>query len=120
MARGFWEKIEWVRRQPEHIRMRYVLGSLFVSMVFILGIWFLSLAESFQSIKQDTSAAAFKGKELLPKEGVPSLSGLLEQATPLRVDGQGEKTGKEYFNEQFPSNTQSTSEGIQNSQPATP
>ena len=116
MARGLWEKIEWVREQPEHIRMRYVLGSLFVSMAFILGIWFLSLAESFQNIKQDVPTAALKGKELLPKEGVPSLSGLLEQAKPLGVDGQAEKTGQEYFNEQFQSGTQGASEGVPNNQ----
>ncbi|MDP3957294.1 MAG: hypothetical protein Q8Q10_02225 [bacterium] len=117
MARGIWEKIEWVREQPEHIRMRYVLGSLFVSMAFILGIWFLSLMESFQSIGQDVPAAALKGKGLLPQEGAPSLSGLLEQAAPLRVDGQAEKTGQEYFNEQFQSGTQSAGEGVPNNQP---
>jgi|GEM_PF-983622 len=119
MARGLWEKIEWVREQPEHIRMRYVLGSLFVSMTFIVGIWLLSLAENFQSIREDVPAAALKGKELLPKEGAPSLSGLLEQAKPLGVDGQAEKTGQEYFNEQFQSGTQDAGEGVP-SQPVVP
>lgn len=117
MALGIWEKIEWVRRQPEHIRMRYVLGSLFVSMLFIFGIWLLSLVESFHNISKDVPAAALKGKELLPKGEVPSLSGLLEQSSPLRV-GQDQKTGQEYFNEQFPSGTGGTGEGVSNGQPA--
>lgn len=94
--------------------MRYVLGSLFVSMTFVFGIWLLSLSESFQSIKKDVPAAALKGKELLPKDGASSLNSLLEQAAPLQVGGQDQKTGQEYFNEQFQSGTQSTGEGIPN------
>lgn len=116
MARGIWGKIEWIRAQPEHIRMRYVLGYLFISMLFILGIWLLSLAENFQGMKKDIPAAALKGKELLPKEGVPSLSGLLEQSVPLRVDEEREQSGKEYFDKQFPSGVQGAGEGVPNSQ----
>ncbi len=118
MARGLWEKIEWIRKQPEHIRMRYVFGCLLVSMAFIFGIWLLSLKESFQSISRDVPAAAEKGKELLPSGQTPSLSDLLEQAAPLRVDGQKEKTGQEYFNEQFRSQTEDT--GSDTQEPPTP
>lgn len=114
MARGIWGKIEWIRAQPEHIRMRYVLGYLFVSMLFILGIWFLSLAESFQDMKKAAPGAVLSGKEFLPKEGVPSLSDLLEQSVPLQADERKEQSGKEYFDKQFPSGTQG--EGVPNSQ----
>lgn len=117
MARGLWEKIEWVREQPEHIRMRYVLGSLFVSMLFVLGIWLLSVTESFQSIKQDIPADVLKGKDFLPKNDVPSMGSLLDQKAPLQLSGQDQKTGKEYFNEQFQSGTQNTSEGVPSQQP---
>ena len=103
MARGIWEKIEWIREQPEHIRMRYVFGCLAVSMAFIAGIWLLSLKESFRSISHDVPSAVEKGKGLLPGGQAPSLSDLMEQSAPLRVDGQDEKTGQQYFEEQFQS-----------------
>lgn len=118
MARGLWEKIEWIRKQPEHIRMRYVFGCLAVSMAFIVGIWLLSLKESFRSISKDVPAAVEQSKELLPDGGTPSLSDLLEQAAPLRVDGQNEKTGQEYFEEQF--RTQMEDTGSDTAQQPTP
>lgn len=108
MARSLWEKIEWIREQPEHIRMRYVFGCLLVSMAFIVGIWLLSLKESFRSIGRDVPAAVEQGKELLPGGETPSLNDLLEQAAPLRTDGQDEKTGQEYFEEQFRTQAEGT------------
>ncbi|OGI14870.1 MAG: hypothetical protein A3E38_02275 [Candidatus Moranbacteria bacterium RIFCSPHIGHO2_12_FULL_54_9] len=119
MAKSLWEKIEWVREQPESIRMRYVLGCLLVSMAFILGIWLLSLKESFRSIGQDVPAAVDKSRELLPSGGTPSLNDLLEQAAPLRADGQKEKSGQDYFNEQFQGRTPDTGT-VQSDVPATP
>ena len=116
MARGLWEKIEWIREQPEHIRKRYVLACLVVSMAFILGIWLLSLQAGFRSIGQDIPAAAEKGKELLPGGQVPSLGNLLEQAQPLRADGQDAKTGEQYFDEQFQTGTRDTGEGVPSKQ----
>ncbi|MFZ2299682.1 MAG: hypothetical protein WAW00_00935 [Candidatus Moraniibacteriota bacterium] len=101
MARGLWEKIEWIREQPEDIRKRYVIMCLVVSMLFVIGVWLLSLKSGFQSISQDIPAAAEKGKDLLPDGQVPSFGSLLEQSAPLRVDGQDTKTGEQYFNEQF-------------------
>jgi hypothetical protein len=110
MRYSVWEKIEWVREQPEHIRMRYVTGCLAVSMVFIIGIWFLSLKESFQNVSRDIPNVAEKSKELLPSGEMPSLGNLLEQAKPLRVDKQDEKTGQAYFEEQFRSQQNPNSE----------
>ena len=121
MARGLWEKLEHIREQPEHIRMRYVLGCLFVSMTFILGIWLLSLKESFKSITHDVPAATEKGKELLPADGTTSLNDLLKGAVPMRIDDQAQQTGKEYFEEQF--RTQKQKDEAEESpvvQPSTP
>lgn len=115
MARGLWERIEWVREQPEHIRKRYVIICLAVSMAFIVGIWLLSLQAGFRSIGQDIPAAAEKGRELLPDGQVPSLGDLLEQSEPLRVGGQ-EKTGQEYFDEQFRTGAQNAGEGTPDKQ----
>lgn len=117
MARGLWEKIEWVREQPEHVRMRYVIGSLLVSMTLILGIWFLSLMENFRGMNQGLSTVTENSNELFPKDRLPSLNSLMDQAKPLGVDGQDEKTGKDYFNEQFQSGTQGLDEGVSNQQP---
>lgn len=99
MALDLWEKVEHIRKQPEHVRMRYVFGCLAVSMTFILGIWVLSVRESFQGIAKEFPQAREKGKELLPKGGTQSLSELLKQATPLQVEGES-KTGQQFFEEQ--------------------
>lgn len=102
MARDLWQKIEWIREQPEHVRMRYVAGCLFVSMIFIVGLWLLSLQESFQSIRRDVPVGIEKGKEMLPDDSaLSSVNSLLEQQKPLGVDMGNEKTGQQYFEEQF-------------------
>jgi hypothetical protein len=110
MARGLWGKIEAIREQPEHIRMRYVIGCLAVSMFFIVGIWLLSLGESFQSIGSDVPAAAQRGKDLLPKDQ-PSLGDLIQSAKPLQADSQSGQTNADYFNEQFQKGTAETGSG---------
>lgn len=40
---GISNKIEEIRRKPEHIRLRYVWSLVAVSMFFIIIIWFFSL-----------------------------------------------------------------------------
>lgn len=45
------DKIEEIRRQPEHIRIKYVWGGVAVSMFFIVVIWFFSIASMIQSGK---------------------------------------------------------------------
>lgn len=106
MAFGIWEKIEWIREQPERVRMRYVAGCLLVSMTFILGIWLFSLQANFKSISRDIPTGIEKGRELLPDGNVPSLSGLVEQAKPLEAQKRDEKTGQQYFEEQFGAGSQ--------------
>lgn len=102
MKINIWEKIEWVRQQPEHIRMRYVFGCLIVSMAFVIGIWLLSLKESFGNISRDVSNTAEKSKEQLPDVKMPSLDSLLEKNAPLGANtNKEEQTGEEYFEEQF-------------------
>lgn len=118
MARGIWEKIEWVREQPEHIRMRYVAGCLLVSMTFILGIWLLSLKENFQRIGQDVPAGIDRGKELLPDGNMPSFNSLLQQNQPLEANQGDEKTGQQYFEEQFGGGAQKASQDEVEEQPA--
>lgn len=40
---GIQEKIEEIRKKPEHIRIRYVWMWVAVSMVFIITIWIISI-----------------------------------------------------------------------------
>lgn len=58
------DKIDHIRRQPEHIRMRYVLGSVFVSMCFIGMLWIFSITVSFRN--QSTPS-------------LPSMAGIADQ-----------------------------------------
>ena len=40
---GLYDKLEEIRKKPEHIRLRYVWAMVTISMIFILAIWFFSL-----------------------------------------------------------------------------
>lgn len=40
---GLVEKIEAIKKEPEHIRLRYVWFSVFISMFFIIILWIFSL-----------------------------------------------------------------------------
>ena len=102
MAMDFWARIERIRQQPEHVRARYVFGCLAVSMVFIFGIWLLSVKENFQSVASDMPRVMENGKALLPdSRQAPSLNDLFQRSEPLRVDSGSEKTGQQFFQEQF-------------------
>jgi hypothetical protein len=45
-------KIEEIRRQPEHVRLKYVWGCVAVSMGMVVALWFFSLYASFQKTEQ--------------------------------------------------------------------
>lgn len=78
-------KIEEIRRQPEHIKNRYVYVSVAISMFFILLLWFFSLtdtigktnldlgknnaAEDFQSQKKSLEDATSEAKKALSNLG---------------------------------------------------
>jgi hypothetical protein len=47
-------KIEEIRGKPEHIRMRYLLGSVAFSMLIIIVLWVFSITTSFQK-QQETA-----------------------------------------------------------------
>ncbi|HCJ45468.1 MAG: hypothetical protein GW815_03070 [Candidatus Moranbacteria bacterium] len=101
MGKSLWERIEAIREEPEHIRLRYVFGCLTFSMIFIIGIWMLSLEESFRNIKGTLPETIKTGKDLFPKEETPSLSDLLQKATPLHPDESKPLEGKDYFDAQM-------------------
>jgi hypothetical protein len=87
------EKIEAIRRQPEHVRVRYVWMCVAVSMFIILILWFFSIASMFAEEKnnpdqQNTGIVPDMQQQLQTiKEQAPSLQDISNQ--PLTVDGEG-------------------------------
>jgi len=86
MRFNLWEKIEEIRQKPEEARMRYVFFSLFVSMLFVFGIWMLSLEESVQNVKNAISKPSYDKLPSLPTEEKESLNTLLQKAIPINTD----------------------------------
>ena len=52
------KKIEEIRLQPDHIKLRWVLGSVLVSMLIILAIWIFSITLMFKG-REDQSPDKF-------------------------------------------------------------
>lgn len=48
------EKIEAIRREPEHIRMRYVMLSVLVSMILVILLFVFSIYEGFRSVRDES------------------------------------------------------------------
>ena len=95
---SLWEKIESVRQEPEHIRRRYVALCVFVSMVFIFGIWLFSVSDGVSTASRDLPKALEGGRGIV--ESTPSLNDLFEQSAPLRIEGESAK-GTEFFNQEL-------------------
>ncbi|MBP9728451.1 MAG: hypothetical protein KBD27_03685 [Candidatus Moranbacteria bacterium] len=91
------KKIEEIRREPESVRLRYAVICASVSMVFIVGIWLLSVEDSVTAVAKDVPTVLEKGKESFG--GVPSLNDLFEQAAPLRID-EKVTNGEDFFKQQ--------------------
>ena len=97
MTERILQKIEHIRSLPEHIRLRYALGSVIVCMVFVVGIWMLTLKQGFREIspevdqgkKQAEDALSGMDQTLPVKE---SLQNLKEQSESLRVKSKEETT----------------------------
>lgn len=92
------KKIEEIRRQPEAVRMRYAMIGVSVSMVFIFGIWLLSVQDGVSTVAEEVPAALGNNNGLIGSS--PSLNDLFEQAAPLRIDKET-VDGSEFFNQQL-------------------
>ena len=78
---GIKEKIEEIRSKPEHIRMRYVWGSVAVSMIFIIIIWIFSILTMFNnssSQSQSPDLSPIKDQLQNFKNDVPSIQNISE------------------------------------------
>lgn len=47
------QKVHEIRKEPEHIRMRYVWVALFLSMSLIIFIWIMSMQTNFLQVRND-------------------------------------------------------------------
>ncbi len=107
MKLSLGEKIEAIRQEPEHVRMRYVMLCVSVSMVFIVAIWLLSVSESVTSTAKDLPQALEASKQGVT--GTPSLNDLFEQAAPLRIEEKGLE-GSQFFDQAISGREQGKSE----------
>jgi hypothetical protein len=74
------DKIEEIRKKPEHVRMRYVWASVAVTMFFIFIIWLFSLQEIFKSTSpQPEESESFKKSWDEVKKGMPSIEEFIKQ-----------------------------------------
>ena len=51
-------KIDEIRAQPEHIRVRYMWGAMAISMAFIIVIWLMSIRINFVNMRNDEKSQA--------------------------------------------------------------
>lgn len=100
MTTALWEKIEAIRKEPELIRRRYVMVCVSISMVFIIGIWLLSVSDTVTTTAEDLPKAMEQGKNMTG--GVPSLNDLFEQSAPLRIETKAEQSN-EFIKQQMES-----------------
>ena len=98
MAFSLWEKVEAIRQEPEHVRMRYVMFCVGGSMVVIVGIWLLSVRESFTRTAGEIPDVVEQGKQGIG--GIPSRNDLFEQSAPLRIEDK-EVDGSQFFEQQL-------------------
>ena len=86
------KKIEEIRKKPEHVRLRYVWGGMFLSMMIIVIVWVFSLRENFRSKGEEVPLAAPSFSELqdqlqqgpVPLQNPPSLEEFLGQKQNTR------------------------------------
>lgn len=84
--RSLWDTIDEIREKPEDIRRRYMFGYVSVTMLLIVGIWLISVQESFRSMADTESLDVVKDRatQSLPGSlGTQSLSELFEKGEKL-------------------------------------
>lgn len=84
-------KVKEIRKEPEHIRVRYVWGAVIISMSVVVFIWLISMRVNFLQINQDVktreSLNEFHGHiddfaaEAVKKEESVSIDALLQEPT---------------------------------------
>ncbi|MBP7811371.1 MAG: hypothetical protein KA054_00815 [Candidatus Moranbacteria bacterium] len=89
--RSLWDIIDKVREKPESIRRRYMFVYVSMTMILVVGIWFISVQESFRSVGATDTVDDMKNQaaQILPSpSGATSLSELLEKGEKLEAVGE--------------------------------
>ncbi len=91
MTERILQKIEHIRSLPEHIRLRYTVGAVAICMLFVVGIWLLTLKQGFSEISPEVSSGKNQAEEALSNvsQSLPttdSLRNLKETSESLRVN----------------------------------
>jgi hypothetical protein len=113
-------KIEMIREQPEVIRMRYLAVSVAVAMLFVIGVWFLTIQQNFREPssdaelrKQDVESLVTETKDAL-KEQTTSLQQLKDSNQTLGTGAAKNATAETFLESQLKaeSQVQPASEGV--------
>lgn len=82
------KKIDEIRSKPEHVRMRYVWGSVGTCMLFILVLWVFSVRETIKTMSNQVKSSGscitdFKNKfdEQNKKEEALSIGEIMDQTS---------------------------------------
>ena len=93
------DKIVQIQEAPEHIRLRYTLVAVSICMVFVVGLWFLSLKQTLMrgpsaGAQQNTAAVTKTLEE--QKQSNTSLTELLKRDKSVEVKNNS-VTGEEFL-----------------------
>lgn len=58
---GIYDKLEEIRKKPEHVRRRYVWGMLAVSMAVVMAVWILSFCDGREAVAPDREEIGASG-----------------------------------------------------------
>ncbi len=117
------EKLEHIRKQPEHIRVRYVFLCVGVSMVFVLVLWLVSLGQNLKNIRDNASVQSviqsppLEGavRELQKQRDTLNEGMQKEPETPSQVESGGEGLPKSPAEESnLPKSVPSSVESVRN------
>lgn len=91
MTERIIQKIEHIRSLPEHIRLRYTIGAVIICMIFVVGVWVLTLKQGFSDISPEVSQGKDQAEETLSNMGevfpdTNSLKTLKENSESLRAN----------------------------------
>jgi hypothetical protein len=89
------DKIEEIKRKPEHIRIRYVWISVFISMFLIVIIWFFSIQARIDSTGEKDIKATGNLQEQFNKlkDAAPSVDDLMKTSGNSAGSGEGVASG---------------------------
>lgn len=91
MTERMVQKIEEIRSMPEHVRLQYAFGAVFICMIFVVGIWLLTLREGFLGVSSEMKEGSDEVESSIStvKSALPttdSLRTLKEQSESLMLE----------------------------------